>query len=658
MNFTVLVPFILSRGQFLALKNDVSMMPVLFLAGIGDNWEVYLNGVLLYSEMHLDERGRIVSHRNYRDQYFPVLQTLFQEGENIIAFRIVGDPSMRYTGLFYSTPYYISTYDYVMRRQNESLLIAEISILLFIGLYHIFVFLRNHGDIYNLYYALFSMLMGIYYFFTSTTVYKIISDGGILKKIEFISLFMSLPAAVVFIETFFLGKIFLVTKIYTAIYFIFSIVTAVASLSFAADILRLWQTSVVILLPVILYCDIIFILKKAITDTRKKYADKDIHFLQLVIKSINETYTIALIVALFFFFLAASVDIYFSRYKNIHLTMSRFGSLLFVIVNAFMMAWRVTDMLKRQDRIIKRSNKCMNPKLVDCIVVADKDPESLPSTNVEQAIMFVDVRNFTRISEGMSSQATTEFLFSLNKGLSIPLIEYEGTGAVAYTDKFMGDGMMNVFEKPEISLRTAVDMRLRLNDYNKNIRSLFPDTPDDFKIEIGAGISYGPVTLGVMGHPHRLDFTPIGDTVNIASRLEALTKIYHTPILVNEAIYQSVNKQNFTLRHVDKIRVKGKNLPVDIYEEFSTNIPEIRDIKLKLLPHLVELQEMYFSGKNWKRAEKLALTLLRRYRKAALTGSPGGKIADHLPYIYLKRMRTISGNPKLFQNWDGVYTFK
>ncbi|MDR2444909.1 MAG: adenylate/guanylate cyclase domain-containing protein, partial [Spirochaetaceae bacterium] len=285
------------------------------------------------------------------------------------------------------------------------------------------------------------------------------------------------------------------------------------------------------------------------------------------------------------------------------------------------------------------------------------DPESLPSTNVEQAIMFVDVRNFTRISEGMSSQATTEFLFTLNKGLSIPLIEYEDTGVVAYTDKFMGDGMMNVFEKPEISLRTAVDMRLRLYDYNKNIKSLFPAAPDDLKIEIGAGISYGPVTLGIMGHPHRLDFTPIGDTVNIASRLETLTKIYHTPILINEAIYESVNREDFTLRHVDKIRVKGKSQPVDIYEEFSTNSPKIRDIKLQLLPILDELREMYFSGQNWKEAERLALSLLKRYKEAAMLNNLGDEVVDYLPYIYLGRMRSISKKPELFQNWNGVYTF-
>jgi adenylate cyclase len=502
------------------------------------------------------------------------------------------------------------------------------------------------------------MLFGIYYFFTSTTVYTIIPDGEILKKVEYISLFILLPAAVIFIETFFLGRIFLITKIYTAIYLVFSMVTAVFSLSFAMDILRVWQTSVVILLPVMLYCDVIYILRKSINDTRKKYSDTKISLLQLIIKSINETYTIALIAALFLFLLAAVVDIYSSRYRNMYLTTSRFGSLLFVIVNAFMMASRVSDMLKRQERIIKRSNKCMNSKLVECIVVADKDPESLSSVNVYQAIMFVDVRNFTRISEGMSSQVTTEFLFSLNKGLSIPLIEYEDTGAIAYTDKFMGDGMMNVFESPEISLRTAVDMRLRLQDYNTNIKSLFPSAPDNLKIEIGAGISYGPVTLGVMGHPHRLDFTPIGDTVNVASRLEALTKIYHTPILINEAIYESIKEQNFTLRHVDKIRVKGKSQPVDIYEEFSTNNPEIRALKLQFLPNLVELQEMYFSGKNWRDAGRLALLLLRRYREAAILNKLGDEMVDYLPYIYFKRMRTISKNPALFQNWDGVYTFK
>jgi class 3 adenylate cyclase len=656
MEFTFLLPFTVNPGQFRYLNENTTMLPALFLAGIGDNWEIYLNGTLIRTEMHLDKNGRITLHKNYRDQCFVITKTLFREGENIITFRIAGDPSMRDTGLFYSAPYYISSYDNILHKNKDYLSIAVVSVFLFIGLYDLFVFLRKRSDAYNLSHALFSTLTGLYYFFSTGVARYLIVNGELITKLEIISLFMAFPCGVIFWETFFLKKVFLVTKIYTVVYFVISAVVSVFSLSFALDMLIIWGMSIIILLPIIIYYDIILVIMKILKERKIKNLNTGASC-KITFENLSEKYIIILFIAISLFSASAVLDIYFSSFDDIYINLSLYGSLLIVIISALTMAWKTTEHSKRQERIINRSNKCMNSKLVEYIVVADKDPESLPSVNIDQVIMFTDVRNFTRISEGMSSQTTTEFLLSLNKELAVPIIKYESSGYVAYTDKFMGDSMMNIFENAEVSLRTAVDMRLHLRKYNVNIKKFFPVVPDNFRIDIGTGISCGPVTLGVMGHPRRLDYTPIGDTVNIASRLEGLTKIYHTPILINNALYEKVNTENFVLRHVDKIRVKGKNLPVDIYEEFSTNIPEIRDLKLKLLPEFYELQEMYFSGRNWAEAERLAVSLLERYRDVALRDNLGDKLVDHVPYIYLERMRLISKSPDFFQKWDGVYTF-
>jgi class 3 adenylate cyclase len=153
-----------------------------------------------------------------------------------------------------------------------------------------------------------------------------------------------------------------------------------------------------------------------------------------------------------------------------------------------------------------------------------------------------------------------------NKELAVPIIEYESSGYAAYTDKFIGDGMMNIFENAEISLRAAVDIRLQPRKYNVNIKNFSPLCRIILELTLVREFPAGMVTFGVMGRPRRLDYTPIGGTVNIASRIEGLTKIYHTLILINHALYEKVNTENFVLRHVDKIRVKGKTLPVDMYE--------------------------------------------------------------------------------------------
>jgi hypothetical protein len=155
-----------------------------------------------------------------------------------------------------------------------------------------------------------------------------------------------------------------------------------------------------------------------------------------------------------------------------------------------------------------------------------------------------------------------------------------------------------------------------------------------------------------------VDYTPIGDTVNVASRLEELTKEYHASIIINGALYNAIDPRSFNLRHIDRIRVKGKEQPVDIYEEFSSNSPRIRDLKHKMAPRYQELQEMYFSGQNQTAAIALAermLDQINSYVRAYNLGTDS--IGDHLPLIYRDRMKFLQKNPELIDGWDGVYTF-
>jgi class 3 adenylate cyclase len=272
--------------------------------------------------------------------------------------------------------------------------------------------------------------------------------------------------------------------------------------------------------------------------------------------------------------------------------------------------------------------------------------------------MFTDVRSFTKLSEGMPSNVLTDFLGALNEVLGKPLFDYEDQGIVAYTDKFIGDGTMNIFTDAEVSLQAAVKIRQQLRKFNADPQSFFKEAQEGFRVNIGTGLAYGPVTLGIMGHSRRIDYTPIGDTVNLASRLESLTKIYHTPILINDALYQRIRSPFFYLRHIDRIRVKGKEQPVDIYEEFGSNSPQARDMKMGLLPRFKELQGLYFSGKDWNSAIALAKELSGEYYKLVERYGLGpDSPVDYLPDIYIKRMRTMLANPELAANWDGVYTF-
>jgi class 3 adenylate cyclase len=350
-------------------------------------------------------------------------------------------------------------------------------------------------------------------------------------------------------------------------------------------------------------------------------------------------------------------DILDSILFHFGITLTRYGFLTFTVGTTFILARRFSFLYSQQQRIIIRSNKGMNTKLVDWIVVQDRDPAELPSVNENNAIMFTDVRNFTGLSEGMPSQTLTDFLGALNEVLARPLFDYEDHGAVAYTDKFMGDGMMNIFTDPGVALEVAVKIRGQLRQFNREPRRFFRGAPEGFRVDIGTGIAYGPVTLGIMGHSRRVDYTPIGDTVNLASRLESLTKEYHVSILINDALYGAVDRSFFNLRHIDCVRVKGREHPVDIFEEFSADPAPIRNLKQKTLPRLTELQELYFSGRNWKDAIRLGKELARISLETVERYGGRGP-GDYLSFIYVKRMQTVMRDPDLLARWNGVYTFE
>jgi class 3 adenylate cyclase len=116
---------------------------------------------------------------------------------------------------------------------------------------------------------------------------------------------------------------------------------------------------------------------------------------------------------------------------------------------------------------------------------------------------------------------------------------------------------MAIFTEEEDAVLAAIEM---LNS------SLLQDLPNHSKLDIGIGIHSGDLILGTVGSPSRLDTTVIGDTVNLASRVESLNKIYGTKLLITEDVYVKLNSKNILIREIDSVIVKGKKKAVSIYE--------------------------------------------------------------------------------------------
>jgi adenylate cyclase len=174
------------------------------------------------------------------------------------------------------------------------------------------------------------------------------------------------------------------------------------------------------------------------------------------------------------------------------------------------------------------------------------------------AIMFADIRSFTKLSESMTPRENFNFINSYLKRMS-PIIQRHN----GFIDKFLGDGIMALFEtSTEDSLNAAIDMQKYIVEYNA-YRSKHNYQP----ISIGIGIHTGNLMLGTIGSDVRMDGTVISDAVNLASRVEGLTKLYGIKIATSDETLSSLSdKERYKHRFIDRVKVVGKDRPVNVIE--------------------------------------------------------------------------------------------
>ena len=195
-------------------------------------------------------------------------------------------------------------------------------------------------------------------------------------------------------------------------------------------------------------------------------------------------------------------------------------------------------------------------------------------------VLFSDIRSFTTLSESMSPPATFAFINSYLQAMQPVVGRHNG-----FIDKFVGDAIMALFDsKPDDAVLAAVDMLRALDDYNGG-RAAAGQGP----IRIGIGINTGNLMLGTIGGEERMEGTVISDAVNLASRIESVTKFYGVDVLVSEdARAAMLDASAFELREVDHVRVRGKTQPVRLYEVCVADPPAVREGKVATLARFAE----------------------------------------------------------------------
>lgn len=287
--------------------------------------------------------------------------------------------------------------------------------------------------------------------------------------------------------------------------------------------------------------------------------------------------------------------------------------------------------VERKGRYMKKAFS--NYVSADLVAQIMKDPDSLKlgGEKREISVLFTDIRGFTTLSESLSPEALVSLLNEYLSPMTNIVLEEKGT-----LDKYIGDAVMAIYNAPldvpghpERACTTALRMIERLESLNKSF-----EARGMHSIEIGVGINTGDAVVGNMGADIRFDYTAIGDTVNLASRLEGLNKLYGTKIIVSGTTMAGGGHQGL-FRELDLVAVKGKRQPVAIYE---------------LLAHESELQGRF--------AEGLALYRERAFEKAcACFLGLSEEYGDAPSALYVARCRDLLEDPPP-KDWDGVFVAK
>jgi adenylate cyclase len=289
----------------------------------------------------------------------------------------------------------------------------------------------------------------------------------------------------------------------------------------------------------------------------------------------------------------------------------------------------------------------LSPALVEQLA---RSPEKLVLGGEERkmTILFSDVRGFTTISEHYKHdpQGLTRLMNRFLTPLTNAIIERKGT-----IDKYIGDAIMAFWNAPlddpqqEINAcEAALEMLARADKLNQDFkREADLNGGKYMPLRVGIGLNTGPCVVGNMGSDFRFNYSVLGDTVNVASRLEARTKDYRIPIVIGSGTEQNA-KEKFVTMEIDRIQVKGKTEPETVFTVLGRtergqdpNVQELRDLTTRML--------RYYREQDWTQA----LETIELCRKAAERFGIGA-----LYDMYAERVEAFHRDPPP-PDWNGVY---
>jgi adenylate cyclase len=291
-----------------------------------------------------------------------------------------------------------------------------------------------------------------------------------------------------------------------------------------------------------------------------------------------------------------------------------------------------------EKRLKSTMSRYMDPSVAEKMLQAGA--EILGGQSSVATVLFSDIRSFTTLTEELGPQATVSLLNEYFT-IMVDCIQYEG----GMLDKFIGDAIMAVFGTPvrhdddeDRAVRASSHMLQELNAYNlrRNAEGKKP-------IQIGIGINTDTIVSGNIGSPRRMDYTVIGDGVNLASRLESACKQYHARLLVSEFTFKKLHG-TYRIREIDRVIVQGKTQPVGLYEILDYHSDET-------FPNVMEVLNAFRYGVKCYRDRRWD-DGIKAFRDA-LELNP----RDFVSQMYIERCELLKHSPPP-EDWNGVFVMK
>ncbi|MEQ8194049.1 MAG: adenylate/guanylate cyclase domain-containing protein, partial [Rhodospirillales bacterium] len=293
--------------------------------------------------------------------------------------------------------------------------------------------------------------------------------------------------------------------------------------------------------------------------------------------------------------------------------------------------------ISSEKRMKSTMSRYMDPGLADQLLSKDgASDELLGGKSAKATILFSDVRGFTTLTEELGAQGTVAML---NEYFTIMVDRITEQGGML--DKFIGDAIMAAFGIPieheddeDRAVRASIGMIASVHEWSRQ-RVAEGKLP----VDMGIGLNTDNIVAGNIGSPKRMDYTMIGDGVNLAARLESACKQYSAHILISEYTVKKL-KGTYRIRDIDEVIVKGKTKPVGVYEVLDYHTDETFPNLMETVNHFREGRKLYAAG-SWDKA-------IKSFKEALKANK-----ADKLSKTYIERCEILKADPP--KDWKGVW---